>query len=350
MACDLSTIQSAVCTSGIGKEQSKIKLLQLIAQLTCEAGEGGSGGGSQTPWLSNIDGGGFDLSNVDNISATTFSGALTGNVTGASSLNVLKAGDTMTGLLTIAQATANTSAFVSTGYSLTGANAQSLLSLAGTWNTSGAPTAIDLNITNTTSAATSFLMNLRVGGTSRFGILVDGAALFMNTVRMVVLTGRLSSRNTAATAYAPFDTAGSYLVYDATSDTSALALDAAITAARITFNRGDTGIIQTASGGQFRWGSTTGNQRTEAPDSGFSRNAAGIVEVNNGTAGTFRDLWARHLRLATAFTVATLPAAGVAGRMSYVTDALAPAFLTIVAGGGAIVTPVFDNGTNWVSV
>lgn len=49
------------------------------------------------------------------------------------------------------------------------------------------------------------------------------------------------------------------------------------------------------------------------------------------------------------YTVATLPAAGTAGRIAYVTDALAPAFLTTVVGGGAVVSPVFDDGTNWVS-
>ena len=84
-------------------------------------------------------------------------------------------------------------------------------------------------------------------------------------------------------------------------------------------------------------------------DIGLSRNAAGIIEVNSATAGTFRDLWARHLRLATAFTVATLPAAGVAGRMAYVTDATAPTYLGALVGGGAVVTPVFDNGAAWVS-
>lgn len=50
------------------------------------------------------------------------------------------------------------------------------------------------------------------------------------------------------------------------------------------------------------------------------------------------------------YTVATLPAAGTQGRVAYVTDALAPAFLTAVAGGGAVVTPVFDDGTNWVAI
>ncbi|MFA7243463.1 MAG: hypothetical protein WC091_25430 [Sulfuricellaceae bacterium] len=46
MACDLTTIQTDACTSGIGKVQDPIQLLQLIAQLVCEAAEGGGGGGS----------------------------------------------------------------------------------------------------------------------------------------------------------------------------------------------------------------------------------------------------------------------------------------------------------------
>lgn len=48
------------------------------------------------------------------------------------------------------------------------------------------------------------------------------------------------------------------------------------------------------------------------------------------------------------YTVATLPA-GTQGDTAFVTDALAPTFLVAVAGSGAVVTPVFYNGTNWVS-
>lgn len=48
------------------------------------------------------------------------------------------------------------------------------------------------------------------------------------------------------------------------------------------------------------------------------------------------------------YTVATLPA-GVRGDIAYVTDALAPTYLTAIVGGGAIVTPVFYDGTNWVA-
>jgi len=46
-------------------------------------------------------------------------------------------------------------------------------------------------------------------------------------------------------------------------------------------------------------------------------------------------------------TVAQLPAAGVAGRRAFVTDANATTFASIVAGGGANAVPVYDNGTNW---
>ncbi len=46
--------------------------------------------------------------------------------------------------------------------------------------------------------------------------------------------------------------------------------------------------------------------------------------------------------------MAALPA-GTQGDTACVTDALAPTFLTAVVGGGAVVTPVFYNGANWVS-
>lgn len=68
----------------------------------------------------------------------------------------------------------NTNALAVTGYSLTGSNASSLIDLAGTWNTSGTPTALKLNVTDTASNASSLLMDLQVGGSSRFGILKDG--------------------------------------------------------------------------------------------------------------------------------------------------------------------------------
>jgi hypothetical protein len=46
MACEINTIKTQACVSGIGKVRDPIQLLQLIAQLTCEASEGGGGGDS----------------------------------------------------------------------------------------------------------------------------------------------------------------------------------------------------------------------------------------------------------------------------------------------------------------
>ena len=64
----------------------------------------------------------------------------------------------------------NTTGFSNTSNSLTGSNAQSLISLAQTWNTTGTPTAIKLNITDTASGSASYLMDLQVGGATKFRV------------------------------------------------------------------------------------------------------------------------------------------------------------------------------------
>ena len=48
------------------------------------------------------------------------------------------------------------------------------------------------------------------------------------------------------------------------------------------------------------------------------------------------------------YTVATLPAAGTAGRRAFVSNALTPVALSAVVGGGAVTVPVYDNGTSWM--
>ncbi len=59
--------------------------------------------------------------------------------------------------------------------SLTGSSATSALSIAQTWNTTGNPSAIFLNVTNTASGATATLMDLQVGGVSQLSISKAGA-------------------------------------------------------------------------------------------------------------------------------------------------------------------------------
>jgi len=85
---------------------------------------------------------------------------------------------------------ANTGAYASTGYSLTGSNAQTLMDLAGTWNTSGAPRAFNIAITNTASAASSTLLRAAVNTVAQFSVDVTGN---------LYTAGKLSVGTTATT-------------------------------------------------------------------------------------------------------------------------------------------------------
>jgi hypothetical protein len=70
--------------------------------------------------------------------------------------------------------------------------------------------------------------------------------------------------------------------------------------------------------------------------------------INGDTDGNCVIFHFRALGMvADVFTVATLPAAGTIGRKAMVSDATTPAFLAVLTGGGAVLTPVFDDGTVW---
>lgn len=59
--------------------------------------------------------------------------------------------------------------------SLTGSAATSALDISQTWNTTGNPAAIKVNITNTASGASALLMDLQVGGVSAFSVSKNGS-------------------------------------------------------------------------------------------------------------------------------------------------------------------------------
>ena len=85
-------------------------------------------------------------------------------------------------------ASANTAIITVSNYSLTGSNADSMFDLAGTWNTSGTPTALKLNMTDTASNAASLLMDLQVGSVSKFSIRKDGV-LIVGSVALSSVSG-----------------------------------------------------------------------------------------------------------------------------------------------------------------
>jgi hypothetical protein len=79
------------------------------------------------------------------------------------------------------------------GETLTGSAASSLLSMSQTWNTTGSPTAILLNVTNTASGSSANLMDLQVNGSSVFKVDKTGAGTFVNTMKATDLHIALGS-------------------------------------------------------------------------------------------------------------------------------------------------------------
>lgn len=69
---------------------------------------------------------------------------------------------------------ANTALVAGSGFSLTGSNDQSMVDLAGTFNTTGNPTGFKLNVTNTASGGSSKVFDFQVNGVSRFSMGMTG--------------------------------------------------------------------------------------------------------------------------------------------------------------------------------
>lgn len=89
------------------------------------------------------------------------------------STNNILASISASGTLGITPA-ANTGVLASTGYSLTGSDATSMVNLAGTWNTTGTPTLILATVTNTASNAASLFLDFQASGVSKMSIDISG--------------------------------------------------------------------------------------------------------------------------------------------------------------------------------
>ena len=144
---------------------------------------------------------------ISPVVATTRTNLGLGTIATQAASAVAITGGTISGLTSLAMAaSANANPISLTGYSLTGTNAQSLLDLSGTWNTSGTPTAIKLNVTDTASNASSLLMDLQVGGTSQInvskaGIITSGATASGWVMRWGTLSENIGIRYSGSGNY-----------------------------------------------------------------------------------------------------------------------------------------------------
>lgn len=239
------------------------------------------------------------------------------------------------------------------------------LNFARTWNNGAtAFTGLDVNVTDTASANGSELFDFQVGGTSKLALRKTASGTNQPELYRLIFSdscslawsapyGSLSLRNAANSADANFLCASITVSYgiSATNFVTTNAVEIASSSWR-----GGRGITIISSS-NIAWSSTTGVAGTV--DAGLARNAAGVLEVNSGTAGNLRDLTLRNMTMSGtqkvgAYTVASLPAAAAnSGCEAQVTDSTVPSagnFGATVSGGGSNRVKVFSNGANWVIV
>lgn len=163
---------------------------------------------------------------------------------------------------------ANANILASTGYSITSTGTTSMLDLAGTLNGTGIVDVLKLSVTNTATNASSKLFNLYAGAsgtTSVFSVAPDG---------LITTTGALSiNGNGISNIAGTLDIAGG-----------------------IAYISRSTGKATFYNDAQIAWisgASVAGGGGTV--DTAFNRDSAGVVQINSGVVGTFRDLKLRNL-------------------------------------------------------
>jgi hypothetical protein len=249
-----------------------------------------------------------------------------------------------------------------------------MFDLAGTWNTSGTPTAFKLNITDTASASGSLLMDLQEGASSKFSVRKDGrvtsnsfiiansggfwSASDNGTITMGVSQDAWLRRDAAnVIAMHNSTNAQAFRIYNTyTNSSNYERLNVGGTGGQfdIWTDFSGTGVtkpirIYTSGSSSIQFG-TAGNIRWNVSGAGhFLAEADNTYDIGAAAATRPRNLYmGSWIRMAVT-TVASLPAAATAGagaRMM-VSDALAPVFGSAVAGSGAVTVPVYSTGAAW---
>jgi hypothetical protein len=188
---------------------------------------------------------------------------------------------------------------------------------------SAGSTVVMSTTTGTISIGTSQTTgNTLIGNATQTGSLALGQSTATQTVN--IANGAVSSGNTKTVSLATGGVANSVsavTIFSGVAGNSTLTIGASTGNTTVSYTANSIVAIANTSGTAL---SVTGN----------------ITGGNILTGGILRT---------TAIVVASLPTAAgaAAGARSFVTDATAATFGTIVAGGGANAVPVWSDGTNW---
>lgn len=227
--------------------------------------------------------------------------------------------------------------------------ASSPWSFTQTWNASGtAFDGLNLTVTRTASATASNYIRANVVGLGDvFAVRQDGANT--DKVRLVVNEGQTGSSqdwSLNAIANQVALSRGDGTAVNRQFNARHIVLSGAPNAGSYPIVIGSDQFqgIQMASGRLLGWSASSTDAVTL--DTAFARNAAGVIETNNGTPGTFISLVTKSVRGA-AVTFANLPAAPVEGMLVAVTDSTTVVWGATITGTGANHVLAYYNGTNW---
>lgn len=246
-----------------------------------------------------------------------------------------------------------------TGTGATVASSTPLMDLSQTWNGAGVTFgALNLNITDTASSAGSKLLDLKVGGSSKFSVDKAGNVSIPSDAAMIIgpdvklyrdNPNELALRNgTNPMAFGVFNTFTDMSNYEV-GYLSWVSNQFIVGQAQ-----GGTGVqrnmvVQGASSIFFRTNDRATSDWQMATDRTFRSATDGQSSIGTPSAGRPLDIYVTRVVRTGATTVASLPSAATvtAGARMLVTDANAPTFAAVVAGGGSTVVPVYSDGAVW---
>lgn len=169
-----------------------------------------------------------------------------------------------------------------------------LCDIATTWNNAAnTPTAIKLNVTDTASNAASLLMDLQVGGNSKFKVDKAGNLTLPTGTAVSIKAGNGTFK--IGTSSIPFLMRDAGDTNYAQMRAAAFLVSASDDSIKINIGRIAQNKLSVSSDGMFGFASTT---NVVDIDAGFERSAAGLIAVINGTTATYRDMLLRGLRCA----------------------------------------------------